>query len=81
MQDDEKRMPGTGTYLQSFVRCPFYKKDDGKRRIVCEGIVDNSSIYLVYRYNNLFKRQLKTFCCEHYENCEVYRMLMEKYRD
>lgn len=78
---DKKRMPGTGSYLQSFVRCPFYKRDDGKRRIVCEGIVDDSSICLIFRYDNLFKRQIRTFCCEHYRKCEVYRMLMEKYKD
>lgn len=78
---DKKRMPGTGTYLQSFVRCPFYRRDDGKRRIVCEGIIDDSSICLIFRYDNLFKRQIRTFCCEHYRKCEVYRMLMEKYKD
>ena len=78
---DKKRMPGTGTYLQSFVRCPFYRRDDGKRRIVCEGIIDDSSICLIFRYDNLFKRQIRTFCCEHYKNCEIYQMLQEKYQD
>ena len=58
---DKKRMPGTGTYLQSFVRCPFYRRDDGKRRIVCEGIIDDSSICLIFRYDNLFNyRKFKT---------------------
>ena len=26
------------------VRCPFYKFDDGKRRITCEGIIEGSSL-------------------------------------
>ena len=78
---DKRRVTGTGTYLQSFVRCPFYRRDDGKRRIVCEGIIDDSSIYLTFRYDNLFKRQIRTFCCEHYKNCEIYQMLQEKYQD
>lgn len=78
---NEKKIPGDGSYLRAFVRCPFFKRDDGKRRIVCEGIMDDSSICLTFRYDNLFKRQVETFCCKKYQNCEVYRMLMEKYKE
>ena len=81
VQEEEKRVTGNGTYLKSFVRCPFFLRDDGKRRIVCEGIMDDSSICLTFRYDNLFKRQVETFCCKYYERCEIYRMLVEKYED
>lgn len=81
MKLDEERVHGSGSYFQCFVRCPFYKRDDGRRRIVCEGIMDDSSICLTFQFDNLFKRQMETFCCEHYDRCEVYRMLIQKYED
>lgn len=59
------------------VRCPFYKFDDGKRRITCEGIIDDSSLSLIFRNKADQKKQLYVFCCRHYQNCEIYRMLME----
>lgn len=71
----------SGSYWQSYVRCPFYKFDDGKRRITCEGIIDDSSLALIYHNKMDYDTQIMEFCCEHYETCEVYRMLMEKYEE
>ena len=76
-----KSVPGTGSYIQRFVRCPFNKRDDGKRTIVCEGIVEDSSVSLTYRYDSLYKKQMEVFCCDNYQKCEVHSMLMEKYKD
>lgn len=67
------------SYAQADVRCPFYRCDDGSRRIACEGFVDDSSITQTYRFKHLFDRQMNVFCCDRFQNCEVYRMLMEKY--
>lgn len=69
----------SGSYRQIDVRCPFYKTDDGKKRITCEGIIDGSSLNLIYRRKKDYETQITVFCCEHYKKCEVYRMLMEKY--
>lgn len=69
----------SGSYWQAYVLCPFYKYDDGKRRITCEGLVDNSSLALVYHKKADFDTQIGVFCCEHYTKCEVYRMLISKY--
>lgn len=69
----------SGSYKQSYVQCPFYKYDDGRRRITCEGIIDKSSIAMIYLTRRDFELQINTFCCEHYKKCEIYRMLMEKY--
>lgn len=68
---------------QADVQCPFYKFDVGgqKRRIVCEGIVDKSTLELRFCRKRDYDTQLNVFCCEHYKNCEVYRMLMEKYEE
>ena len=68
------------SYIQRDVRCPFYRCDDGARRIVCEGFVDDSSVTLAYRYKHLFDKQMEIFCCDHFQNCEAYRLLMEKYQ-
>ena len=71
----------SGSYKQIEVQCPFYKYDDGKQRITCEGIVDNSSLALIYQRRNDYETQINVFCCDHYKKCEVYRMLMEKYEE
>ena len=71
----------SGSYKQADVKCPFYKHDDGRRRITCEGIVDGSSLALTYVRRKDFQIQMDVFCCEHYKKCEVFRMLMEKYQD
>ena len=69
----------SGSYKQIEVKCPFYKYDDGKRRITCEGIIDDSSLALIYHNKHDYAVQIDTFCCEHYQKCEIYRMLMDKY--
>lgn len=71
----------SGSFKQADVRCPFYQFDDGRRRITCEGLVDNSSLALIYRRKADYEAQINVFCCEYYERCEVYRMLMEKYEE
>ena len=71
----------SGSFKQADVQCPFYKFDDGKRRITCEGIIDDSSLALIYHNKNDYETQINVFCCEHYRNCEVYGLLMGKYSD
>lgn len=67
---------------QSEVQCPFFKFDDMKqKRISCEGIVDDSTLALIYCRRKDYEKQLEVFCCEHYKKCEAYRMLMEKYEE
>ncbi len=74
-------MAPSGSYKQVYVKCPFYRFDDGKRRVNCEGIIEDSSLSLNFRNKEDFTIQLKTFCCQHYKNCEVYRMLIDKYEE
>ena len=76
-------MPSGSYKGKADAQCPFYKFEDGqKRRIVCEGIVDKSTLALTYRHRCDYDTQLSVFCCEHYKNCEVYRMIMDaKYDD
>ena len=72
----------SGSYLQAYVRCPFYEYDDGKQRISCEGLVDESSIALIYGRQEDFLIQMQTFCCKQYEKCEIHCLLQSlKYAD
>ena len=71
----------SGSFKQVDVQCPFYKYDDGRRRITCEGLINKSSISLNYLTRGDYDIQLLSFCCEHYKKCEIYRMLMQKYEE
>ena len=71
----------SGTFKQIEVGCPFYKYDDVRGRITCEGLVPDSSLALIFHRREDYCTQLEVFCCKHYKNCEVYRMLMEKYEE
>ena len=72
----------SGSYRQVHVGCPFYKFDDGRSRVNCEGIVENSTLALIFHKRADYEQQMELFCCQYYQKCEVYRMLMEnKYED
>lgn len=71
----------SGSFKQSDVLCPFYKHDDGKRKIICEGITERSSVALVFCDKADYEKQIELFCCKHYKNCEIYRALIAKYED
>ena len=65
---------------QADVQCPFFKYDEYTKKrygVVCEGLVDKSTLALVYCRKRDYETQLRVFCCEHYKKCEIYRMLME----
>ena len=71
----------SGSYRQVYVKCPFYKYDDGRRRITCEGVIDDSSLALVFHNRKDYETQMTVFCCSHYPKCEIYRLLLQKYPD
>lgn len=63
-------------------QCPFFCSDQFKqKRIICEGIVDKSTLALTFQRKRDYEKQLCVFCCEHYKKCEIYRMLMENKYD
>lgn len=61
-------------------KCPFYKGSDDKR-ISCEGIVEESIITVSFSSKKNRDTQRRIFCDDKFKNCEVYRMLNEKYTD
>lgn len=73
-------MTGSSWKGRSDAQCPFFCSDQGKqKRIICEGIVDKSTLALTFQRKRDYDTQLSVFCCEHYKKCEVYRLLMDKY--
>lgn len=73
--------PPSGSYKAVDVGCPFFKRDDGSHRITCEGLVDKSSITLFFQKKSGFETQMNVFCCKHYQNCEIYEIVMKKYEE
>ena len=67
----------SGSFKQVDVRCPFYRRDDGRFDLACEGVVDGSTLHWNFKKKQDMQQQMDIFCCEYYKNCEVYRMLME----
>lgn len=62
------------------VKCPFFRSS-GKRKLTCEGITDDFTISLNFITRDKKCLHCKIFCNEHFEKCEIYRMLEEKYED
>ena len=60
------------------VKCPFFLSSS-KRKITCEGIIEDCTITLNFSSQEKRNIQCGIFCDEKYENCEIYRMLSEKY--
>lgn len=62
-------------------QCPFFQRSDRVHRVVCEGIVEESTVQLYFPKTEDYAKQYRLFCCRHWRNCEVYGMLMKKYEE
>ncbi|MBO4854077.1 MAG: hypothetical protein J5482_02880 [Oscillospiraceae bacterium] len=63
-------------WARRWVRCPFWRGD--RQEVVgCEGPFDGSGVQLTFESHGRQRRHMETFCCHHYEKCEVYRMVVE----
>ncbi len=61
-------------------QCPFYLFG-GRKTVGCEGVTDDFFIRLVFKAEEKKEAHERIFCDERYKNCEIYRMLMEKYEE
>ena len=68
-------------WYDHYAGCPYYKRSDGKRDVICEGPCDDCDLILRKKNHDAFLIQVKTFCCDKYKNCEVYQMLKQIYED
>lgn len=62
------------------VKCPFFLSSS-KRTISCEGITDDCTTTLNFSSREKRNAQLRIFCADKYEYCEIYRMLEEMYEE
>ena len=71
------------SWLRSSVVCPFFLADDSKRTIRCEGPVDNSRLDLIFDTKEQMRFHMEGWCSSEKacEKCEIYQMLIEKYRE
>lgn len=67
------------SWNESRVECPFYKYDDGKKGITCEGCVSGSITRTLFNTKAQQDRHLRTYCCKSYKQCPIYAMLVKKY--
>lgn len=59
--------------------CPFFRQTNGYSRITCEGICDNGTVALACTTPAAYEIQWRTFCTNHYQNCELYHAAYQKY--
>lgn len=73
----------SGSYWDAVVRCPFFRNAERRQgKIRCEGLTEKSNVVLQYHQRQQMDVQIHTFCCDRYENCEIYHAIMEaKYQD
>lgn len=66
------------------IQCPFFTGQEetfAGKKILCESPVPGSNLNLYFRKKEDYQTQLRVFCCQHYEKCEIYRAVMEKYEE
>lgn len=73
-------MATTSKLGQEKAKCPFYQSSD-KLKISCEGITDDCTINLIFFEKAKRNLHREIFCDARYQNCEIFRMLEEKYEE
>lgn len=65
-------------HISNEALCPFYRSEDDFR-VLCEGVVDASSIHVVFQSSKKKHEYSKRYCCGNYKSCKVSHMLYAKY--
>ena len=63
-----------------YVKCPFYLRLS-EQSITCEGITDNCVTKTIFNSKKEKRKHRNIFCCNKYQNCEIYGMLEKKYEE
>lgn len=71
----------TKSFWHAYVQCPFYRSDDGRSEIRCEGVCDGSILTQQYQAKEDFLIQIRVFCSDHFRKCELYDVLERKYEN
>lgn len=68
------------TYDDVNAICPFFLSGD-KQRIVCEGLIGRSRCINQFDYGKEREQYRNQYCDRDYDQCRIYRALMEKYKE
>lgn len=60
--------------------CPFFLSGD-KQRITCEGLIDKTKCINRFDFGKDREQYRSRYCDSNYEQCRIYRMLMDKYKE
>lgn len=61
-------------------KCPFFISS-GKKNVLCEGITNDCNNNILFTTEQARNQHRRIFCDAKYENCELYKVLEEKYQD
>ncbi len=61
-------------------KCPFFLSSS-QRKISCEGITEDCITCLSFSSQQKRNSHRKLFCDARYRNCEIFKMLEEKYEE
>lgn len=67
-------------YDTCLAKCPFFISS-GKKTVLCEGITDDCLQKLIFTSEEARNLHRKIFCDESFENCEIYKIVLDKYQD
>ena len=77
----ENKPKGDKGGTASDIKCPFFRRHS-RQEIRCEGVMDGTSCSINFSGARLKSWYQATYCEEHYDKCEHYRVLMDnKYAD
>ena len=66
------------SYDDMFAKCPYFHYSK-KKRIVCDGIMDGTTLKMDFDTQEDRNLHRRVFCDSNYEKCEINRMLEEIY--
>lgn len=69
------------SWADASVECPFYKYDDGKKGITCEGAVNGCINRSLFDTQSKQRKHLEKYCCKVYSACPIFQMLEKKYEN
>ena len=67
-------------WVDFYSKCPYFIRSSNKK-ISCTGVTDGVKISWEFDKKEDKEIQMRVFCCEKYNNCEVFRMLKEIYEE
>lgn len=74
-------IPMAKSMVSVYIQCPYYKREERNRqiKIVCEGILDGTSLHQIFLSVEALKKHRDCFCKGDYSKCPIAAALNRKY--